>query len=116
MSNKEGISSKLSDLEDLDKRLRKARGVSQDEQDQSGRGAAMGMAMRFASELVAGVLVGLAIGWGLDRLFDTAPIFILVFFILGTAAGILNVVRTSQRVNAEQAEAQRQASEKHKGE
>ena len=112
MSNKEGISSKLSDLEDLDKRLRDARGDAKDEHDQTSRGNAMGIAMRFASELVAGLLVGLAIGWTLDTWLDTAPIFILVFFILGMAAGILNVVRTSQRLNTEQAEAEKAASAK----
>jgi len=114
VSNKEGISSKLSDLEDLDKRLRDARGNEKGAHDQTGRGTAMGIAMRFASELVAGLLVGLAIGWSLDTWLDTAPIFILVFFVLGMAAGILNVVRTSQRLNAEQAEAEKAASQERK--
>lgn len=55
------------------------------------RGAAEGF--KIASEFVAGVLVGTAIGFGIDRLAGTAPFGLIVFLMIGFAAGVLNVVR-----------------------
>ena len=60
----------------------------------------LGIAFRFSTEMVAALLVGGGIGWGLDWLFGTRPIFIVVFFILGAAAGILNVMRAAKEINA----------------
>ncbi len=65
------------------------------------RGRAMGWAFRLATELVAGVFVGGAMGWLLDRLFGTAPILLIVFLLLGIAAGLLNSVRAAQRMQKE---------------
>jgi ATP synthase protein I len=64
------------------------------------QGAALGQALRLGVELVAGVAVGFFIGWGLDRLFGTAPFLMVVFLGLGAAAGILNVMRTAKRMQA----------------
>ena len=66
----------------------------------------MGIAFRFATELVAALLVGGALGWGLDWLFGffgihTRPLFIVVLFMLGAAAGIRNVMRAAKELNAE---------------
>jgi ATP synthase protein I len=65
------------------------------------QGGALGQALRLGVELVAGVAVGGFIGWGLDRLFGTAPLFMVLFLGLGATAGILNVVRTAKRMQAE---------------
>jgi ATP synthase protein I len=48
---------------------------------------------RLSSELVAGVLVGAAIGWALDKLLGISPWGLIVFLLLGFAAGVVNVVR-----------------------
>jgi ATP synthase protein I len=66
----------------------------------------LGIASRFATELVAALLVGGALGWGLDWLFGffgihTRPLFIVVFFVLGAAAGIRNVMRAANEINTE---------------
>ena len=50
---------------------------------------------RLATELVAGILVGAGIGWVLDRLIGTSPVGLIIFLLLGFAAGILNVVRAA---------------------
>lgn len=68
-----------------------------------GHGAALGQALRLGVELVAGVAVGGFIGWALDRLFGTAPLMMVVFLGLGAAAGIMNVVRTAKRMQADAA-------------
>jgi ATP synthase protein I len=66
----------------------------------------LGIAGRFATELVAAPLVGGGLGWGIDWLFGrfgihTRPVFMLVFVVLGAAAGILNVMRAAKEINAE---------------
>jgi len=48
----------------------------------------MARGFRLSSELVAGVLVGAVIGWGIDRLLSTSPFGLIVFFLLGFVAGI----------------------------
>jgi ATP synthase protein I len=65
------------------------------------RGAALGKALRLATELVAGVAVGGFIGWALDRLFGSAPFLLIVFLILGSVAGIMNVVRSAKAMQVD---------------
>jgi ATP synthase protein I len=65
-----------------------------------------GIAFRFATELVAGLVVGGGLGWGIDWLFGhfgfhTRPVFLIVFFVLGAGAGIRNVMRAATEINAE---------------
>lgn len=57
------------------------------------------VAFRFATELFAATLVGGAMGWGLDWLFNTRPILTVVLFLFGAAAGVRNVIRTSKELN-----------------
>lgn len=59
-----------------------------------------GIATRLGTELVAGLIVGGGMGWGIDRIFHTAPWGLVVFFILGAAASIRAVMRTAQKANA----------------
>ena len=66
------------------------------------KGAFMGNAFKLGTELVAAVAVGTIIGFILDSWFDTKPWLIIVFFFLGTAAGILNVIRTANRMQKEE--------------
>jgi ATP synthase protein I len=57
--------------------------------------SAMSMGLRAGSEFVAAILVGGAIGWGIDRLLGSKPAFTIVFFLLGVAAGVWNVIRAT---------------------
>jgi ATP synthase protein I len=50
---------------------------------------------RLSTELVAGVLVGAVIGWLFDRWLGTTPWGLVVFLLLGFAAGVLNVMRSA---------------------
>ncbi len=53
----------------------------------------MALAGRVTTELVAGVVVGAFIGWALDSWLGTTPAFMVVFFFIGSAAGMMNVWR-----------------------
>lgn len=56
----------------------------------------LGLAFRVAVELVSALAVGFGIGWLLDRWLETRPWLMLVFILLGGAAGILNVYRMAR--------------------
>ena len=98
-------------LSDLDRRLDDvARRRAPPVQDAGERGAAMGQAFKIALELVVGVAFGAIVGWALDRFFGTSgPWFLIVFLVLGFAAGMLNVIRTAQRLQAQSEQLQRSA-------
>jgi ATP synthase protein I len=61
----------------------------------------LGIAFRFSTEMVAALIVGGGIGYGIDWLAGTKPIFLVVFFVLGAAAGIRNVLHAASEINAE---------------
>jgi ATP synthase protein I len=90
-------------LGSLDQRLSEIRGSRKIGTDQSGneqdaaqaKASAMAVGLRLSSELVAGVLVGAALGWGFDRLLSTSPWGLIVFLLLGFTAGVLNVMRAA---------------------
>ena len=62
------------------------------------KGSFMGNAFKLGTELVAAVAVGTIIGFILDSWFDTKPWLIIIFFFLGSAAGMLNVIRTANKM------------------
>ena len=66
--------------------------------DNEKRGSFMGNAFKLGTELVAAVAVGTIIGFILDSWFDTKPWLIIIFFFLGAAAGMLNVIRAANRM------------------
>ena len=58
-----------------------------------GSGATLGL--QAGGEFVAAIILGGAIGWGLDWLLGTKPWLLIVFFLLGTVAGVRNVIRVA---------------------
>tara|TARA_B100001179_G_scaffold197525_1_gene156595 strand:- start:119 stop:406 length:288 start_codon:yes stop_codon:yes gene_type:complete len=58
--------------------------------------SSLGMALKLSTEMVAAVLVGTIIGFILDSWFDSKPWLIIIFFFVGVAAGITNVIRTAK--------------------
>ena len=71
------------------------------ENDIENRGSFMGSAFKLGTELVSAVAIGTIIGFILDSWFDTKPWLIIIFFFLGTAAGILNVIKTANQMQKE---------------
>ncbi|MCT7373626.1 AtpZ/AtpI family protein [Chelativorans salis] len=55
-------------------------------------------ALKLSSEFIAGVLVGAALGWFIDRMAGTSPWGLIVFLLLGFGAGILNVLRSAGQI------------------
>tara|TARA_B100001057_G_scaffold357399_1_gene359425 strand:+ start:1641 stop:1925 length:285 start_codon:yes stop_codon:yes gene_type:complete len=90
--------------EDFKTRLKIAKSKIEKEAqlDREKRGSFMGSAFKLGTELVSAVAVGTIIGFILDSWFDTKPWLIIIFFFLGTAAGILNVIRTANRMQKEE--------------
>ncbi|MBF9035377.1 F0F1 ATP synthase subunit I [Rhodobacterales bacterium HKCCE2091] len=61
------------------------------------------LAWRMVIELVAGLLIGFGIGYGLDALLGSTPWLMLIFTILGFVAGIKTMIRSAKEVQAQQA-------------
>jgi ATP synthase protein I len=95
----EGKLSELGERLDRVKARRDAEAEADLDAEMRGRGMAYGM--RMAAELVGAVIVGGLIGIGLDWLIGTKPWLFLLFFVLGFAAGVLNVVRAYERMQKE---------------
>lgn len=82
-------------LEDLDARLRKLKAQERrpDAATDNASRSGFGLAMRIGVEIVAALIVGAGIGLLLDRWLGTGPWLLVLFFVLGAAAGVLNVYR-----------------------
>lgn len=84
------------DIKQMDERIRKLKAKEnlahkgQQETDYSRAGK---IGFRIGTELISGVLVGGAIGYLLDKIFETRPILLIIFLFLGGIAGFLNVYR-----------------------
>ncbi len=95
----------MSDLEDLKTRLKIARSKLQNQNSEKAnkkKGVFLGNAFKLGTELVAAVVVGTIIGFILDNWFDTKPVLIIVFFLFGAAAGIMNVFKAAKRMQEQE--------------
>jgi ATP synthase protein I len=59
------------------------------------------LAWRMVIELVAGLMIGFVIGYGLDTLLGTMPVFLMIFTLLGFAAGVQTMVRSARQIQKE---------------
>lgn len=93
-----GADNFASRLDALDDRLDRLESEKAAAEEPEKRGTAIGIAFRLVTELVAGLAVGAFLGYWIDRILGTMPVFLLIFFVLGAAAGILNVVRAARQM------------------
>lgn len=92
-------------LQRLEDRLKAAQATRTPPPSQAGRKFTQSsLAWRMVTELVSGMLLGLAIGWGLDSLLGTRPAFLVLFVLLGFAAGVRVMMRTAAEVQNRKAE------------
>ena len=83
-------------------KIAKSKIKKQVQSDNEKKGTFMGSAFKLGTELVAAVAVGTIIGFILDSWFDTKPWLIIIFFFLGAAAGMLNVIRAANKMQKEE--------------
>lgn len=84
-------------LRALEARLAKIRAKPEPVKSQIGKGFSQGeVAWRMIIELCTGLVLGLALGYGLDVLFGTLPIFLILFCGIGFAAGIKTMLGTAR--------------------
>lgn len=106
MAGEDDHPSKASGMGDLSARLNKLSGKietqrairrerSGESQSPTSTFAGIGQALKLSSEFVGGVAVGAGIGWLLDTWLGTMPWGLIVFLMLGFAAGVLNVLRSA---------------------
>ena len=93
------------DLRERGEKLDEARRRDAAKEPKEGDVAPLSVAFRLTTELVVAVIVGGALGWGMDWLFGTRPIFMVVMFFLGAAAGIRNVMNAAKEMNKRAAQA-----------
>lgn len=90
------LSARLRQLESQLGRKRDAAPVRDGRLEGSSSGSSsLGRAFRMSTEFVAGVIAGGGLGWLLDRWLGTSPWGLIVFLMLGFAAGIYNVMKAS---------------------
>jgi len=91
----------MKDLKEISTRLKIAKkNLKISKKGNEGSNAAsMGKALKISTELVAAVVVGTIIGFLLDNWFDTKPLLTVCFFLMGVAAGMLNVFRSAKKMN-----------------
>ena len=88
----------MTEIKDFKTRLKIAKSKLKNKpfSNEQKRGSFMGHAFKLGTELVAAVVVGTIIGFILDTWFGTKPWFIIIFFFIGSAAGMLNVIRAAK--------------------
>ena len=91
----------MKDLKEISTRLKIAKkNFKEINEKKSGSNVtSIGKALKISTELVAAVVVGSIIGFLLDSWFGTKPLLTIIFFIMGVAAGILNVFKSAKKMN-----------------
>lgn len=106
-----------SDLAARIRRTQEARQATQGGQTETRQGdmSALARGLRIGSEFVAAILVGSGIGFLIDHFAGTSPWALLIMFMMGFAAGILNVTRVVAELNAERSASEDDAGRSSEG-
>ena len=83
------------DIEELRRRHERRR----ERRDDNPHARASQLVMRLLTDLGAGLIAGVLLGWGIDRWLDSRPWGIIVGSLLGLAAGVRNVLRTADSIS-----------------
>ena len=87
------------DPKEIKNRIEKVKSELKTEETNDKTVSPLGVAMKMGTEFVAAVFVASFIGFYIDKWLETTPIFIIIFFIIGSVSGIFNVVRSSKMIN-----------------
>jgi ATP synthase protein I len=84
-------------LRALEARLQKVKAPAEPKATNTVKGFSQGeLAWRMVIELATGILLGTAIGYGIDVLLGTLPIFLIIFSLFGFAAGVKTMLGTAR--------------------
>jgi ATP synthase protein I len=87
-------------LRALEARLDQVKGKPEVKQTTTAKGFSQGeVAWRMVIELATGIMLGTAIGYGLDVLIGTLPVLLILFSLLGFAAGIRTMLGTAKELH-----------------
>ena len=91
----------MKNLKEIASRLEVAKKNIKDKEikNNGSNAASLGKALKISTELVAAVVVGSTFGFLFDKWFDTKPVLTICFFLIGVAAGILNVFKAAKKMN-----------------
>lgn len=90
-------------LRKLEERIEALKGAASEEKPHQEEHYSMAQqGWRMVIDLVAGLLVGFVIGYGLDTLLGTLPILLVIFTLLGFAAGVRGMLATAREFQAGQ--------------
>lgn len=92
-------------LDELEERLRALRKAQEPAPRKESHVSQAQAGWRMVTELVVGLLLGFGIGYGLDSLFGTMPIFLILFTLLGFAGGVRAMMKSAAEIQQENAEA-----------
>ena len=85
-------------LRDLGAKIESAKQNSVDKPKVEDHHSGLQHAWRMVIELVSGLAIGFGLGYGLDIVFGTMPIFMIIFTLLGFVAGIRTMLSTAKEV------------------
>ena len=93
-------------LKSLEEKIKAARKAVEPEQPIQNKFSASEVGWRMIIELTAGVFIGFGLGYGLDFLFSTKPVFILILTLFGFAAGVKTMMRSARELQEKELSAQ----------
>ena len=93
-------------LKSLEEKIDAAKKVADPEQPVQNKFSVAEVGWRMIIELTAGVFIGFGLGYGLDLLFSTKPVFILIVTLFGFAAGVKTMMRSARELQEKELSAQ----------
>lgn len=87
----------LPSLNEFEKKLDAVEKLQSSDKQSDSAVAGASFMMRVSAELLAGLAVGGLVGYSLDSLFDTKPVFFVICLLLGVAAGGLNLYKLAMK-------------------
>ena len=55
--------------------------------------------LKISLDLISSIIVGALIGYGLDKIFLTKPVFFIIFLVLGIITGFYSIFKTVKKLN-----------------
>ena len=82
---------------DFSDRLEQKLKKSKTNNDYKNNGYSIGL--KISMDLISSIIVGALIGFGLDKIFSTKPIFFIIFLVLGIITGFYSLFKTIKKLN-----------------